>query len=362
VPKPQEQLYDDILKQAHRVEARANALSDELVRTLENVRFKLLAKLAELQEKRLTSDSWDAQPLTRRRAYLEAQREAVDELIDEVYAGMGSQVEDAAADTMAYAASAQETSLKTLFGIGGGATNVTVGMVTAWAASHTVDGLLLSEWLKTLGRGTADRIVAAGREALIMGYGTRKTATLLRAQGVEGSIAGLNNLARTFLMSASNYARDTAAERLVGDMLKGWQYVATLDGRTCPVCGADDNRFFPVDKPRPNLPRHFSCRCLYVPVVNEADAAAPVERPAVKHEERTVHHRDGSTSTKFKVSAVEHTTENYSQWLKRQLKEDPAFVRSILGKTRFELFQAGEIDLRKMVVDGRIKRLSELQK
>lgn len=68
----------------------------------------------------------------------------------------------------------------------------------------------------------------------------------------------------------------------------------------------------------------------------------PVERNAVKHEARTVHHRDESSSTRFKIAEVEHTTENYNQWLTRQLKEDPAFVRSILGKTRFELFKAGK--------------------
>lgn len=68
------------------------------------------------------------------------------------------------------------------------------------------------------------------------------------------------------------------------------------------------------------------------------------------------------SSTRFKIAEVEHTTENYNQWLTRQLKEDPAFVRSILGKTRFELFKAGKITLEKMVVGNRIKRLSEVMK
>ena len=80
----------------------------------------------------------------------------------------------------------------------------------------------------------------------------------------------------------------------------------------------------------------------------------------MKHSGRTVHHRDGSTSTAYRVERVEHTTENYAQWLRRQVEEAPAFVRSILGKTRFELFKAGKITPEKMVVDGRIKRLSEI--
>ena len=359
---PQELLYDDALKVAHMVEARANGLADDMVKSLEAVRFTLLARMAELQEKTLASTSWEEQTLARRKAYLEAQREAVDSIISEVYSGMGGTIQEAAQDAMQYSTTAQAASLQTAFGFGGGAANVTTAMVANWTASSTVDGLTIGEWLNTLGKSTADRIVAAGREALIMGLGSRETAALLRDKGIQGSVPGLENLARTFLMSASNDARDSAAERLLGNMLKGWRYVATLDGRTCPICGVDDHKFFPVDESRPRLPRHFSCRCLYVPAVREPDQVDQVERPATKHESRTVHHRDGSTSTKFRPVSSEMTTENYSQWIKRQMKDDPDFVRTILGKTRYDLFKAGKINLDKMVVDGRLKRISELPK
>ena len=82
----------------------------------------------------------------------------------------------------------------------------------------------------------------------------------------------------------------------------------------------------------------------------------------MKHEGRTVHHRDGSTSTAYSPKEVEivpgKTT--YQQWLKRQLKEDPGFVRHVLGKTRFEHFKAGKLTLNRMVSHGRIKGLAEL--
>ncbi len=80
----------------------------------------------------------------------------------------------------------------------------------------------------------------------------------------------------------------------------------------------------------------------------------------MKRSAKKVEHKDGSTSTKFTVQDVEHTSETYSAWMKRQLEEDPAFVRRVLGKTRFELFKAGKLSLSGMVTDGRIKRLSEL--
>lgn len=124
--------------------------------------------------------------------------------------------------------------------------------------------------------------------------------------------------------------------------------MATLDGRTCLICGADDGKLFSKDDTKPSLPRHVSCRCLYVPTFEDSP---PMPRPATKHSSRKVHHRDGSTSTKLKVASSELTTENYNQWLQRQLKEDPAFVKRILGKTRFELFAKGGLVLQKMIVD-----------
>jgi len=42
------------------------------------------------------------------------------------------------------------------------------------------------------------------------------------------------------------------------------------------------------------------------------------------------------------VESVEHVKETYSEWISRQVKEDPAFARQVLGKTRFELFAGRE--------------------
>jgi uncharacterized protein with gpF-like domain len=112
-------------------------------------------------------------------------------------------------------------------------------------------------------------------------------------------------------------------ESLAGNLDFQLRYLATLDGRTCLVCGPDDGRLFKRDEPRPSLPRHINCRCVYVPVTptwrqtgaknaDNLDLEDPA-RPAVKHSERTVHHRDGSAGTAFSVESVEHTTGNYSE-------------------------------------------------
>ncbi|WP_300463816.1 hypothetical protein, partial [Desulfobacula sp.] len=157
----------------------------------------------------------------------------------------------------------------------------------------------------------------------------------------------------------SNYAKDELITENYSDVVKQWRYLATLDGRTCLVCGADDHRLFKLNEYKPVLPQHFNCRCTYIPVVE--DSIATGERPAGTHSERWVNHRDGTRSRKFTPDKVTTGyTGSYQTWLKEQLKTDPAFVKKVLGKKRFELFKAGKFNLPAMVSNGHIKKLSDL--
>ena len=91
---------DATLKEAHRVEARANALRDEMVAALDATRHDLLASLARLQEKYLFTEDWQSETFTRKTAYLRAQREAVDALLAEVRAEIDGKVKEAAEDAI----------------------------------------------------------------------------------------------------------------------------------------------------------------------------------------------------------------------------------------------------------------------
>lgn len=361
-------IFDEILKQQHRAEARANSLADEILAALQAARADLTAQLSSLRVRFLTAATWQEESLARRKTFLEAQKREVERLVGEIFISMRSDAFSAALDTMSHV-----TAQTARFGgssnivFGPGSPRLDLATVTAWAESTTVDGLTMTEWLSGMADSSARRIVRAGRQAMIEGMTVQKTAQLLRRE-IEGSRPQVEAVARTFLLSASNYARERAVESIAGNLDFQWQYVATLDDRTCLVCGPDDLKVFKRDEPRPSLPRHTNCRCVYVPKTAtwrqlgaKADDLDLPERAATRHDSRTVHHRDGSTSTEFTVSEVEHTTESYSEWITRQAQDDPGFAREVLGKTRFELLKAGKITLDKMRVDGRIKNLAELK-
>ena len=353
-------IFDEVLKQQHRVEARANALSDEILSALEAARADLTAQLTSLHVRFLTAASWEEESFSRRKAFLETQRAEVDRIIRQTYESKAPAIISAVQDTMSHIQG--QTASKTLasglfFELH--SPKLDLAAIQAWAEVTTLEGLTMTEWLGRMAASSADRIVQAGRQAMIQGMTVQQTAKLLRKKGIEGSRPQIESISRTYLLSASNYAREKTIEAIGANMDFQWLYVATLDGRTCPVCGVNDGRRYKRNEERPHLPRHINCRCVYVPIFGDT-FPDNVNRAAVKESGSIVHHRDGSTSTKFTVESVEQVKETYSEWITRQVEEDPAFARQVLGKSRFELLKSGKMSLDRMVVDGRIKLLSEL--
>ena len=108
------------------------------------------------------------------------------------------------------------------------------------------------------------------------------------------------------------------------DIVKGYRWVSTLDGRTSEVCRSLDGKQFDIGK-GPIPPAHPNCRSTTVPVLKswrelglDIDEMAPGQRAS----------QDGPVSS----------TLTYYDWLKRQ---PASFVEEALGKTRAALFLKG---------------------
>jgi SPP1 gp7 family putative phage head morphogenesis protein len=100
---------------------------------------------------------------------------------------------------------------------------------------------------------------------------------------VGGAFDGGRNralvLARTEMLDAhrSGAREQNRANR---DVLRGWQWVATLDKRTCPACWSMHGQTFGVDVSGPN--GHQQCRCAAVPLTRSwKDLGFPdIDEPA----------------------------------------------------------------------------------
>lgn len=209
--------------------------------------------------------------------------------------------------------------------------------------SRPFQGKLLRDWWGQHSRATKGRI----RDAIAIGIAEGEgTAAIVRR--VRGSLAisrrGAEAIVRTAVNHVSSHSRQATYQEN-GALLKGWQFVATLDSRTTPVCQALDGKTFAVES-GPHPPRHIGCRSTSTPLVKswrelgfDLDDAPPGTRASM----------NGQVPAEL----------SYGDWLRRQDRE--AQVEA-LGATRARLFRSGKVAVDRFVDQaGRTLTLDELR-
>lgn len=159
------------------------------------------------------------------------------------------------------------------------------------------------------------------------------------------------------------------------DVLKGEQFLATLDHKTCIACGNLDGRVFyfgrggTPDEAVP--PIHPSCRCVLVPItktweelgvdkkIQEPDAGT---RPFTYVGEKPPPGSRQYVAQKNKWAGGVPVAEKYPKWLERMDVQDPDFVRGILGLRRYDLWKGGKVSFSDMARNNRILTLDQLKR
>lgn len=116
--------------------------------------------------------------------------------------------------------------------------------------------------------------------------------------------------------------------------LTGIEYTATLDTRTCLVCGAYDGKQYFYNPPpgglsvssAPILPIHPLCRCIYVPISK-------------------LWEEFGQEYPLFRASQFGPTTGKYADWLEEMETQLPGFAKGVLGK-HYDRWIRGEWQLK----------------
>lgn len=193
----------------------------------------------------------------------------------------------------------------------------------------------------------ATQITQTITDGVILGDTTPTIIQSLRTMfGLQRSQAA--TLARTITNFVAMRARE-ATFKENEDIFDGYEWVATLDGRTSLICASRDGMIYPFgDDPvrNPKPPAHFSCRSTIVPTVRtefsifeKGDADRPFRAEGKK----------GTVSAET----------NYEQWLRQQ--SEP-FQQEVLGSTKARLFREGNLNLSRFVdQSGRNYTLDELR-
>lgn len=296
-----------------------------IAKTLDNAIKRLQVDITEFQRARLQDQIKDLY------AYLLAAH-------SEYAEGFKSQMTDFMQYETAYASNTMGTALKIEM-TAPAPTQVQQSIFANVMQLEPNKGYTIADALSEFGRKNADKVTTLVREGVLLGKSTGEiVADIKSIKPTESRKAA--TLARTITNHISNQARAiTVVEN--DDVLDGYKWVATLDGRTSMICMARDGVVYKDVAGSPIPPAHFNCRSTISPVVNpEFDLGRDIEgtRPSASGE----------------VSAET----NYSKWLKRQSAD---FQDEVLGPTRGKLFRDGKVALDKFIDEqGNTYSLAEL--
>jgi SPP1 gp7 family putative phage head morphogenesis protein len=363
-------LTDEQIKLSHRLEGLINSLGDEITETLEGSLDRVLGRIVLLEEK-----SKQTKSAVRRRKWLKQQQAEIERILDSVYADIGKSIKDRSIETAQASPEIADKILKKVipakFKIRLGVPKLSKKVVLSWFESFQVEGLFFNEYVKRLQSNTARRVIREAQIALTSGE--RKATAFKRVQeALNAGRHGAQALTDTAIRTAQRWG-ETQYHLENRERLKGFRYIAELDRQTCPQCIPLDGKVFKAaDAPQP--PIHMRCRCFLQPVFKYtalnrylAREEKNIRIARIDTGKRTVHHRDGTTSTKYTKLRVKHppARQNYQQWMSSMVKSknpaDRAFAREVLGKTRFALVKSGKLKIKSLYYAGKLRTLKQLK-
>lgn len=174
---------------------------------------------------------------------------------------------------------------------------------------------------------------------LTEGKALNKIADDVGRLGLATSTVQNRTLIRTAITETSAFVANETY-KLNDDVIKGYQYVATLDSRTSLICGRLDGKIYSLDsKSAPKPPQHFNCRSTTVPIIKSANQLLNTKNNRLK--KRKIARLSDGRRASMNGQVPSRTT--YNDWL---LKQDDVIKRTILGnQKRVDIFNKGILKL-----------------
>ncbi|MEH6483036.1 MULTISPECIES: phage minor head protein [Pseudomonas] len=240
---------------------------------------------------------------------------------------------------------------------------VTLPQVRAIAMSRPFQGRLLKEWLTGVEEGRAVLIRDAIRVGMIEGQTTAQIVQRIIGNKSNGYADGLidrsrrdvETMVRTAVSHVANTARDSFYQANEG-LVKGVQWLSTLDSKTSPPCRIRDNLKYTVDTHKPighSVPwlagpgrLHFNCRSTSTPILKS-------------WRELGIDADDLDAGTRASMDGQVPADMSYGEWLSKQ---SAARQDQVLGPTRGRLLRQGGLSPDKFYNDkGRYLSIDELR-
>jgi SPP1 gp7 family putative phage head morphogenesis protein len=249
--------------------------------------------------------------------------------------------------------------------------------VFAAAMSRPFEGTMLSDAIEQYSRARQRLIENAVRQGFTAGETTDQIVRRVRGSrtfaGAGSALHTTRSDLRALVHTAVQHTATTAREELYrenADLIKGTEWVSTLDSRTTLICANLDGKVDLTDGTRTELngrrpPAHWGCRSTTVPITRswrelgvDMDEAPEGTRPSVTATRGMVRRKQGRTPADVRrdMTGEVPASTDFRSWLGRQSEE---LQREVLGARRFKMWKEGA-DISRFVQDGRVLTLSEL--
>jgi hypothetical protein len=201
------------------------------------------------------------------------------------------------------------------------------------------------KYMKSLGDNAFNIWVIKVRAGYLAGLSAkdvvREVLGKINTDGMEaGQVQTLRNSlmmnSRTMVASLAATARN-AVYRENESIFSGFQWLSTLDLRSCAVCASRDLKIYKRLEDVPPIPAHHNCRCVTIPYIKGFE---DIEGERASFE--------GPVSDKM----------SYKDWFDTL---EPEQKIDILGPGRYKLYQQG-MKIASFVQDGKTLTLEQLRK
>lgn len=226
---------------------------------------------------------------------------------------------------------------------------VATSLISDGKRAETID-----TWLKGIDAKMLNDIEGVIKNGVIQGQVNAEIASSLVGV-LDTSKQHAETVTRTATSMVSNEARQKVWDDNE-DVIKGYEFTATIDGRTSFGCSTRDGALYDIsnnplnDKakqfPYQPIPRHFNCRSVYVPVLKSwEDLGLPFD--------------EISAGTRSSLDGQISAETTFDKWFEGK---DKAFQEEYLGVGRYKLYKEGKITFKDLVNQkGEMLSVAELK-
>jgi SPP1 gp7 family putative phage head morphogenesis protein len=250
-------------------------------------------------------------------------------------------------------------------------TTLTAEQMRAVVNASYIEGGLLKDWFSRVSEGYRLAFQKEVTLGMVAGEGIDKIVRRIiggkrefqRESWGESSLydkqkRGMEALVRTSVMKVSNEARNEAFKKNES-LIKGYQWLATLDDRTCMVCAVLDGKSWdleghpigPHEFEYSTPPLHWSCRCVLTCILKSM-------------RELGFDMDEMPESVRASMDGQVPESWTFEEWVSRKGEaEQTKILSKTIGKGRYKLWKAGKITFNDLITQkGRPMTLEELRR